>query len=551
MDPELETLEASFNNRIEQWLSKQGLLFQFTHNTGSGLIFPKICGLLFRLLIIAVIALAICWFYLSSRPNSEVFKEDVQQQLVKGLNASEVEILNISRVKGGLLTGEMIISSIAMGESEGSFFEDWYMKEENVSLVGRRSVTQTKKTATFDGVQFLPLGIGDNYFSGWSGKELNILKMELKLKTGAASDELAMTAYSSLFKEYESLNIDTIQIFDANLMWGYTENSTGSIKGAQFKIIRGIDSWEINVSGGTFSHGWLKNAPINKMKVICKSSGEVVVESASFNIGDGELKLNASIQIKSQPEVTGNYSFVNVGVIDLIGDRYEKWLDGNIGGTGEISGKLNSAEGLKVITTVNLYRKSKYRSAANASPDTKELENDSVLIIRGDNFELLKILQMKDSLNSYSLMRAHKGTLIIENQGADTQVTVNNVRCGSNDLMLMQGEFKYLLSVKSPNEVIDTSTLEIKENEMNPGVDQPENNGLETTVGMERSFSGEINLGLTPEVFENNINALNIYPIDKPTLRVWINVKLNGQLESLTEELADELFDIMEEGENN
>jgi hypothetical protein len=158
---------------------------------------------------------------------------------------------------------------------------------------------------------------------------------------------------------------------------------------------------------------------------------------------------------------------------------------------------------------------------------------------------------MKDSLNSYSLMRAHKGTLIIENQGADTQVTVNNVRCGSNDLMLMQGEFKYLLSVKSPNEVIDTSTLEIKENEMNPGVDQPENNGLETTVGMERSFSGEINLGLTPEVFENNINALNIYPIDKPTLRVWINVKLNGQLESLTEELADELFDIMEEGENN
>jgi len=552
MDPELEALEVSFNNKIEEWISKQGLLFQFTHNTGSGSMLPKIYGLVLRLLIIGIIGLVIFWFYLSNRPSSEAFKEDVQQQLATGLNASEVEISNITRDKGGVLTGEMLFSMLTLGETENSFFEDWYVKEEDVSVVGRRSVIEKKKTATFQGVQLSPLGIGDNYFSGWSGKELKILEMELKLKTGADTDDLAMAAYSSLFKKYESLNIDTIQIFDATLLWGHTETSAGSIKSAQLDIVKGIDSWEINVTGGTFSHGWLKDAAINKMKVICKRSGEVVIESASFLLGDGELKLTASIQIKSQPELTGSYSFEDVEVTDLIGESYEDWLAGNIDGTGELVGKLNSAEGIKVTTTVNLTGNSRQKRGGSTDPESNGEKKDSVLIIRGDNLQLLKILQMKDPRNSYSLLRAHKGTLIIENQGEDTQVTVKNLRCGLNDLILMKGKFDYAVrTAKSTKGDIDASSLELKENEINPGGERSEDLTFEQITETVRAFSGEIELGLIPEVFENNIKVLDVYPVDSATLRVWFNIKLNGQLEELTEEFAEKLYEIMKQDENN
>ncbi len=552
MDPELEILEASFNKRIEQWISKQGLLFQFTHNTGLGSMLPKLCRLFIRLLILGIIVLGVFWFYLISRPSSSAFKEDLQQQLATGLNASEVKISNIIRDKGSLLSGEMLFSTIALGETNRSFFEDWYVTEDDVSAVGRRLVVENKKTATFQGVHLSPLGIGDNYLSGWSGKELKILKMELKLKTGADTDDLAMAAYSSLFKKYETLNIDTIQIYDANLLWGYSETSAGSIKGAQLNIFRGVDSWEINIKGGTFSHGWLKDAGINEMKVICNSSGEVVIESASFSLGDGELNLNASIQIKSQPEVTGNYRFDDVEVTDLIGDSYEDWLGGNIDGTGELSGKLNSVGGVKVTTTVNLKGKAKRKSGKNSDLELTDSKKDNVLIIRGDSFPLLQILQMKDPRNSYSLLRSYKGTLIIENQGKHTQVTVKSMRCGLNDLILMNGKFDYALRIaKSKEEDIDASSLERKENEMNPGKYPAERSVSEPIRETVRAFSGEIDLGLIPAVFENNMKVLDVYPLDRPTLRVWLNIKLDGQLEELTEELGNKLFEIMKEGENN
>jgi hypothetical protein len=548
MDPELEQLEASFNKKIEQWISKQGLIFQFTHNTGSGSLYLKLYGLFLRLLLLGVIGLLIFWFYLASRPSSEAFKQDLKQQLAAGLNSTEVEISGVTRDKGGMFAGELSIASLALGETQSSFFEDWYVIEEEVSMVGRRSEVEMKNRASVEGIHLSPLGIGDNYFVGWSGKELSILKMELKLKTGAESDALAMAAYSSLFKKYETLNIDSIQVFDANLLWGYSETSAGSIKGAQLNIVKNKESWEINIIGGRFSHSWLKDAVINKMKVTCDSSGQVVIESASFSLGDGELKLNASIQIQAQPELKGNYSIEDVEVLDLIGDSYKDWLGGTIDGTGEISGKLNTAEGIKVTTTVDLDGASKRVVGANTDPKSK----DSVLMIRGDNIQLLKIMQIKDPRNSYSLLRAHQGKLIIENQGKNSQITVIDMRCGLNDLILMKGKFDYVSRpLKPKDKVIDASDTEQKEKKVDPLVKIAEENVSEKNVDMVRVFSGELELGLIPEAFESNIKVLDVYPVDNATLRVWFNVKLDGQLEELTEDLANKLFNIMKKDENN
>ena len=552
MDPELEKLESAFNTKIEAWISKQGLLFQFAHNTGSGSIYPKIYGLFIRLLILGVIGLAICWFYLTSRPDSIEFREDVQRQMEVGLNASDVKISNITRDKGGLITGEMLIAALSMGETETSFFEDWFVTEEEVSAVGRRSLVEKKNTASFEGIHLSPLGLGDNYISGWSGKELKILKMELKLKTGAETDKLALETYSSLFKEYESLKIDNIQVFDANLLWGYSEVTSGSIKGAQLNIVRGQDSWEINVTGGRFSHGWLKDAEISGMKVICNRSGEVVIDSATFIIGDGELGLKASIKIQSQPKLTGTYAFKDIDVVDLIGEQYEDWFDGEVDGQGEISGNLNSEEGIKAVTIIELNGSSQRATTEYSKTESKEGENDSILIIRGENFQFLKTMQINDPRNSYSLLRAHKGTLIIENQGTYTQIEVKDVRCGSNDLILMRGKFDYALrQVEEKKEKIDASSLEEREIEANPVEELAENEGGSTKMLMLRAFSGELEMGIIPDAFENNDKILKVYPVDSETLRVWFNIKMNGQLEELTNELADTLFKIMQEDENN
>lgn len=551
MDPELTKLESLFNKRIEEWITKQGLLFQFAHNTGNGSIYPKIYGLFVRLLILGVIGMVAFWFYLISRPNSIAYKEDIQRQLEMGLNASEVKISNISRDKGGLLTSKMLVAAITLGETKSSFFEDWYLKEEEVSVVGRRSVVEKKNLATIEGIQLSPLGIGDNFLSGWSGKELEIMKIELKLKVGAETDELALASYLSLFKEYETLKVGSIQVYDANLMWGYSDATDGSIKGAQLKVLRGNDSWEISVKGGRFSHGWLKDAEILDMKVICHRSGEVVIESAKFKIGDGELTLNAAIQIQSQPELSGTYAFENVEVLDLISEKYEEWVGGKIHGTGELSGKLNSKEGIKTITTVVLNGSSEGEIKDFSKFDSEEEKMDSVIILRGDNFQLLKVIQISDLRNSYSRLRAYRGTLVIENQGMNSQITVNDVRFGSNELILMRGKFDYAPSLEEQqNEKIDTSSLELSDVEAEPIEELAKDDEDVSMKVAPRVFSGDLEMGIIPDVFESNAKVFEHYPVDSETIRVWFNIKMEGQFEQLTYELGELLFEIMEEEEN-
>ncbi len=540
MDPKIDSLEAEFNQNIEQWISKQGLLFQIRHSKGLGSLFPHLFGLLVRLVILFLIGVIVFWFYLTSRLGSEAFKEDVQDQLAHGMNAGEVEISSINREKGGILSGEMVMSSLSMGETDLSFFEDWVVKEETVSVVGRRSVVERKNSATFEGVRLLPLGIGDNYFSGvgWSFKALNILKGELKLKTGAASDELALASYASLFKEYESFNLSTIEIYDTTIHWGHSESSAGVIRGAQLNISRKGEDWEILVTGGSFSHGWLKEASISEMKILCKKAGEVVIESALFTIGEGEMKLSARILVGAKPEVAGTYSFRGVKVLDLVGEGYDKWLGGEIDGKGVISGNMNTAGGIKLVTTVPLMGNPKRRGGFDSfgpSDTSAPVGNESILVVRGDAFPLLKLFQMKDPRNSYALLRAHKGELVIESVGRDTRVKVNDLRCGINDLIFLRGEFDY--SVK--REVVGT------------GKDDEEAEGEELSYDLAKVFSGKLKLGVISEAFENNLELLKTYPVDDSTLRVWFDVDMEGEIEELTEVLADKLYGVMTKGENN
>ena len=515
MDPELETLEATFNNKIESWISKQGIIFQFTHDTGSGALLPKICGLCFRLLLIIILGLIMFWFYLSSRPSSESFKLDVAQQITKGIYASDVEVANITRVKGGLLSGDLLFSSITLGETDSSFFEDWYIQEEDVSLVGRKSVIEREKSAVIQDVTLFPMGLMDTYKSRWSAKEVSILKMDIKLKAGDDTDEGALECYSTIFQKYDHLNINHIQVYDASILWGYSEHSSGSIKGAELSITKGENLWEIDVKGGMFSHGWLKDGWINEMKIICKSSGEVIIESATLSFGEGQMKFKANILVKAKPEVTGEYNFENISITDLIGEGYDERLDGVVDGEGKLAGELNTAEGLKSTTTITLKGKPKVGD--------KEADDDSVLVIRGDEFQFLKFMQMKNPRNSYSLLRAYRGELIVEHQGLNTYVTVNNVRCGRDDLILLKGKFGY--AVNSLNS------------------DDSNSDG-------ERMFSGSLKLGLTPKVFESDLGILETYPVDGATLRVWFDVKLQGQMDDLTEEMANELMNLHKNTEN-
>jgi len=228
---------SSFDYRLEQWISKQGLFFLIANGGGSGSIMVKLIGLFFKLVLLSLVLLIFAWFFLKKRPEMSSFKADLAQQIAEGLGAKDVEVKSTVRVNGGILSGDLYIKSLKLGESESTFFEDWRVSEFEVNADGTKTDIEVVDVASFSGITVSPLNITDNYITGWNADSISINNMEISLKTGDDTDELALKSYASLFREYETLDIKSISVVDGTVYWGARETA-GAIKNAQFDILK-------------------------------------------------------------------------------------------------------------------------------------------------------------------------------------------------------------------------------------------------------------------------------------------------------------------------
>jgi len=548
MDPELNKLESEFSVRLDRWISKQGILFQLKHSYGTSSVIPKLFALMFRLLLVALVGLVIFWFYLQSRPNSEGFRLELEEQIKLGTNAAKVKVKSAERYKASLLDGQLKISDITLAGSENSFYEDWYADEvdgERNELLARAVVVQ-------------PLGIGDGVLNGWSGKKITVAHLQCHLKTGAESDELAMQSYLSLFKEYDSLVVNNIVIEDAHIGWGY-DTSLGSIEGAEIEALKQNGVWKISVKGGAFSHGWLQNAKIDSMEIECHPNGSVNIVSADLSMGDGSFSFDASIQIKSKPIVEGKFAFEGVEVTQLVGEEYGRWLDGQLKGKGTLAGMLNSRQGISSTTEISLDAPPAIPlSAATDAPEQRKIkDSDSFLVLRG-RFPILQAMQRINGVNSYNLLRLNIGSFIVEQTAGETQIRDISVR--SDDFLIMNGELSYALASLRAKKKLELSNAKLKsliqeeeEKINNPDADLATSRNIYNRSV--KTFSGVINMGFIPQVFENHAEILDAYPEDENTLRVWIPVKMAGEIDNASSETADALEKIVQEArakkENN
>lgn len=507
-----------FDYKLEQWISKQGLFFLITYGSGRGSLTAKLVSVFLRLVVILLIGLVIAWFYLKGRVETDGFKEDVIQQVSQGLSADKVEIKSITRVSGGIISGDMFLKSLKLGETEKSFFEDWRVSEYKVNADGSKTEVEVVDVAKFNSIYVSPLNVADNVLSGWSAKEIRINSMELKLKTGAETDELALESYASLFRKYDSLELQSIKVTDGTVYWGGSKQTAGAIKNAHFDILKNKDEWVIEIVGGTLSYAWLEDVELETMRIVCNSSGEITVEAAYLTLGEGVLRFNADIEMLAQPKVRGSYEFKKMNVLDLIGQKYEKWIGGQVNGSGRYKGTLNSAEGITYDTTVNL------------TGDDKEIdeENDSTILIKGNEFDVLEVVQSIDLLNNYSKIRAHKGEIKVKYQelAGICEFSLNSVRCGKSGLILMNGEFQC-----TENDDIPVS---IEEAESDACV-----------------FSGEIKMGFLPIVFQTNENIINVFKVDEVLLRTQLDVDIEGEIHELTSKAGQKLDEVPQMEKNN
>jgi len=319
---------SSFYNKMDQWVSQQGFLFQLRYGSSS----KKIRGsrwlitLFLRFLIVALIAISITAYLLSKRTSSPKFWNTQKNSLATMFAAESVEMSEISYDKG-----RAEIRNFTIQGGENSFFR---------SLEGS---SLNFKMGFFAGLA------GD-----WDAGAIKIDTLDATLSMKRKEGEAQEAMLSTLFPETSSFTYSYLDVRSFGLRWGSSEADKGSISDSEVRIeATGKDSWLLKFKGGLFSQAWMKNLKIEEIEAILTKEG-LNIKKALFSAGErGRIELSASANQKSVLE--GNLRFVNLPLTHLNLSQISQIREGSISGEGKVTADLFDKKGLKADLRIELF----------------------------------------------------------------------------------------------------------------------------------------------------------------------------------------------------
>lgn len=383
----------NFNERLSQWVANQGFWFQVRYSmAGSGAKGTVVFHLLrmsFRLLIFALVVAAGIWVYLAKRTEYKTFTLGLEDSLKSALTASEVQLGSFGRVQG-----KLEINRFACQGGSDTFFSS--LEARNVKC----------------GMGFL-----DGVVGKWDPGTVTISRLDVDLRAGADDAESAHLYAKALYKESSEVLINSFEIRDASLRWGYSERTRGSIENSLLKVQRVGRGWRLNFKGGTFSQNWLRKLEINHLEVSCDENG-FVFEKADFQKGQGTVDLAGLKLIGGErPEVSGIAKLRMLGLETVLPVALRSFVEGSISGDFQVSGSSNSSDGIGFQGQV-------------------VMDGQDTISLR-ERLHLLKALSVVDYVRNYHRIDFNEGSFSMKTGGGGLEITDLNLK--ANDHFTLEG----------------------------------------------------------------------------------------------------------------
>ena len=263
----------TFDERLSQWVSSQGFWFQVRYSmSGKGMqgrLAFHLMNIAFRLLVFLLICAVGTWIYLEKRTESARFVMDFKKSLMEAVSASEVEMRGFKR-----LQGQMELSRFAAEGDNRTFFST--LEVRNIRC---------------------KMGLLDGLVGVWRPGIIGVAKLDIDLRAGADDAESAAMMSKVFFSDPEKIEIRSFDIAEANIRWGYSERTQGSIESTAIKMQRVNDSWRMIFKGGFLSQNWINRVEVVEMIVVCTPE-EIFFEKADLKQGEGTIDL-AGLRIKT------------------------------------------------------------------------------------------------------------------------------------------------------------------------------------------------------------------------------------------------------------
>lgn len=397
-----------FNDRLAQWVAKQGFWFQIRYSMaggGSSVLAFHVLRIALRLLIFfAVIGVAL-FAYLVKRTEKPTFKADLRDKIVAGLDGKSGVMRTFTRTQNK--------ASIRHFTLEG----------------GPNSFIDTCEAA---GINFR-MGLLDGITGTWNANQIQIDRLSLNVKAGAETPEEAATLGRSISKTYPTLSFQTIEAKNTRISWGYSARTMGSISKSHMLALREDNNWRLKFESGVFEQNWLRNLKIVELVMLVNDQG-VVVEKGEFTVGEpvirrvgieeqssiGKISFqNVKITGGPRPEFSGSIILENVPLAPLLQDSYGAYLEGSVSGELKLSGSSNSTEGFCTSGRLTLN------------------ENDSLSM--RNRLHLLNSLSILSPSGSYRKVAFTDGFFNLKTSGGS--LTLSDINLTAPDQMDLTGAF--------------------------------------------------------------------------------------------------------------
>jgi hypothetical protein len=532
----------NFQERLNQWVANQGFWFQIRHSLLGGGFGGKVMFHVFRMTMRLSIFLLVfvigSWIFLVKRTDSEKFRQTLENSLRESLDVKDLAI-SPSRTQN-----QLEIARLGAEGGPGTFFS---------SLEARNIRCRMHLT--------------DGLFGVWDPGVVSISRLDAELRAGTDDAESAANMARVIFSQSPNVLVNTIDVANANLRWGYSARTRGSITSSQLKIQRTDSGWRLIFNRGKFSQNWLRNLEIIEMTILCEPDG-LFFEEARFRRGNATIDFHdMRIEAGERPLVRGGIRIKNLELESVLPSSHHAILNGTFSTELTVSGSTNSSDGLTFEGMV-------------------AMDGADVISLR-DRIHLLKALSVVDYSRNYQRVDFNEGSFQFKSVGGGLHI--HDIRLRAEDLFTLDGE----IVVRLPNDdevraavqkglfagdsdffganpetpllpgTGDTNfTLKRAANEakqLRDGMQNPETMSLFDRLGLSLEMrkleveaaerlsrilrhQGELVITLPANAFEQAPNLRKKYPVNLDIGRIPMRVPIDGYLDEITLQQAESVY---------
>ncbi len=527
----------NFNERLSAWVVNQGFWFQLRYSvSGSGLkgrAMMHLLRLTFRVFIFLLLVAVGGWIYLVKRTESKDFSTGLKRQLQRALSAVELDMRGTTQAQGGL-----DITRLAAVGGASTFFSS--LEAKNVRC---------------------RMGVLDGLLGVWRPDIISIARLDMDLRAGADDAECARKMAVTLFDRSPKIDVQSLEVADATVRWGYSARTEGAIESSSLKIQRTASGWRMSFKGGSFYQNWLGKLEVVNLVVACDPSG-LVFEKAEMKLGNATVDFTGvRVSGGERPQVAGIVKIRKLSLEQILPPALLNFLEGSFSGDFRIFGSTNSADGVGFDGQVVLDGR------------------DSITL--REQIPLLKALSVVDYVRKYHRVDFREGSYQLKTIRGGLELT--EIKLKADDLLTLDGNLSVRLPTReeievTANQSADSASmlagddkaaqieskftlrraaqeaLRIKEgNQSVESLSLFDRLGLnielrrlqlENTERMSRilQYQGELRLSLLGDAFDRGRDLQAHYPVDPATGRVPLIVPIEGSLYDLTLKQAELIY---------